>query len=502
MVTKLTKKKFVFKSKITSKIFWYTCSLLFFNFLLVSIIGNIFLRSYTVYHKEQYLYDIYSNLVSKEHDSEEFKNEIKTIQYENIYILCYDYSINTIMYSNSGNINKEINKELIKVLNEKTNEYDFLMLSPTSEYEKNIYELTGRQQQITLFGKYLSKDSNKYIVLQTPYQPIVDTTNVVSRFNIVSSLIVLLISVAPTVAFTYLITKPIKDATLVAKNIKNKDFSQRCIIRTNDEIAELEEAINIMADSINIYTSELESANLALKDDINNRKKLEQAQKEFVSNVSHEIKTPISIISGYAEGIKQGLATTDEDREEFCDIIIDECNRMTSIVIELLNLSKLENGSIKLDYNNFNINELCDIIISKFKLKCQKNNISIKLESDKNYIVRADYNEIEKVLINYFQNAYKHVFENGIISFIIKEEGEYVYIGVHNEGIQIPDSEIGNIWNKFYKIDKSHKREENSTGLGLSIVKATMDLHKMPYGVKNTPKGVEFYIKLQKGTDN
>ena len=122
MVTKLTNRKFVFKSKITSKIFWYTCSLLFFNFLLVSIIGNIFLRSYTVYHKEQYLYDIYSNLVSKEHDSEEFKNEIKTIQYENIYILCYDYSINTIMYSNSGNINKEINKELIKVLNEKTNE--------------------------------------------------------------------------------------------------------------------------------------------------------------------------------------------------------------------------------------------------------------------------------------------------------------------------------------------------------------------------------------------
>ena len=110
-----------------------------------------------------------------------------------------------------------------------------------------------------------------------------------------------------------------------------------------------------------------------------------------------------------------------------------------------------------------------------------------------------DYNEIEKVLINYFQNAYKHVIDNGTISFILKEEGEYVYIGVNNDGMQIPEDEINNIWNKFYKVDKSHKREENSTGLGLSIVKATMDLHKMPYGVKNTDNGVEFYIKLQKG---
>ena len=154
-----------------------------------------------------------------------------------------------------------------------------------------------------------------------------------------------------------------------------------------------------------------------------------------------------------------------------------------------------------MDYSNFNINELCEIIISKFKLKCQNAHINMILKADKTFEVRADYNEIEKVLINYFQNAYKHVIDNGTISFILKEEGEYVYIGVNNDGIQIPEEEINNIWNKFYKVDKSHKREENSTGLGLSIVKATMDLHKMPYGVKNTENGVEFYIKLQKGIE-
>lgn len=501
MDTKLTKLK-TYKAKITKKIFWYTCSLLFFNFLLVSLIGNFFLDAYAVYNKEKYLYDIYNKVLTIDCNSEKFLEEMKIIQYENIYVTCYDYNTEEIIYSNINIKNKNINKDNLKAIFDKLITADFFMISPKSEHEENLYAITGRQQQITLFGRYLSKESDKYIVLQTPYQPILNITNAISRFNIISSLIVLLISSLPTLAFAYLISKPIKEATLVARNIKNKDFSQRCIIRSQDEIAELGETINIMADSIAIYTTELENANEQLTSDIINRKKIEQAQKEFVSNVSHEIKTPISIISGYAEGIKQGLATTDEEREEFCDIIIDECQRMTDIVVELLSLSKLENGTIELDYSNFNINELCEIIISKFKLKCQNAHINIILKADKTFEVRADYNEIEKVLINYFQNAYKHVIDNGTISFILKEEGEYVYIGVNNDGIQIPEEEINNIWNKFYKVDKSHKREENSTGLGLSIVKATMDLHKMPYGVKNTENGVEFYIKLQKGIEN
>lgn len=498
MDIKLNKEK---KGKITKKIFIYISSLLVFNFLLVSIIGSTFLEKYTVKNKAKYIYDIYLDLVKLDTYSDKFNNKIKSISYENIYVMAYDYNTNKLIYSSVGTENTIINKEDIDLLIQEINnreKADAIINYPTSAYENTIYNITGRQQQVTVFGKYLSQTSDKYLIIQTPYQPIIDISNVVSRFNIISSLIVLLISIFPTLGFMYFITKPIKEATIVARSVKNKDFSKRCIIRTNDEISEMEEAINIMADSINTYTKELESANNSLKDDINNRKKIEQAQKEFISNVSHEIKTPISIISGYTEGIKQKLATTDEEREEFCNIILDECERMTNIVIELLNLSKLEDGTIKLEYSDFNINELCDLIISKFKLKCQNSKIKLKIESNKEYFVRADYNEIEKILINYVQNAYKHVYSNGTISIIIKEEGEYVYIGVNNDGLQIPEEEMSNIWNKFYKIDKSHKREENSTGLGLSIVKASMLLHKMPYGVKNTDNGVEFFIKLQK----
>lgn len=499
MVIKLNKQKP--KEKITKKIFLYISSLLLFNFLLVSLIGNAFLEKYTIKNKADYLYDIYFDLLKISINSNEFNDKIKSILYENIYIIVYDYSTNNVIYSNVNNQNVAINKYDTELLIEEINNRkpaDFIITYPTSNHETTIYKITGRQQQITIFGRYLSQTSNKYLIIQTPYQPIIDISNIISRFNIISSLIVLLISIIPTLGFTYFITKPIKEATLVARNIKNKDFSKRCIIRTNDEISEMEEAINIMADSINTYTKELESANDLLKNDINNRKKIEQAQKDFISNVSHEIKTPISIISGYTEGLKQDIASTKEEKEEFCNIILDECERMTSIVVELLSLSKLEDGTTKLEYSDFNINELCDLVVSKFKLKCQKSKINLNLNANKEFIVRADYNEIEKILINYLQNAYKHVSSFGTISIIIKEEGEYVYIGVNNDGLQIPEEEIPNIWNKFYKIDKSHKREENSTGLGLSIVKASMLLHKMPYGVKNTDNGVEFFIKLQK----
>ena len=491
-------KNILFKSNITKKIFIYTCSLLVFNFLLISLIANFFLEKYTLDSKEKYMYDVYVDLISLNYESEEFLTTIDAIKYENIYVMCYDYEQNKIVYSNNGTKTEIPDIQDASLLIETIQSEDYMIIYPTSSFEQVIYNITGRQQQITIIGKYLSRNSNQYLILQMPYLPIIDITTTVSRFNIISSFIVLLISIVPTMAFTVLITKPIKEATIVAKSIKNKDFSQRCIIRTKDEISELEEAINIMADSIKVYTEELENANIILKDDLNNRKKIEQAQKEFISNVSHEIKTPISIISGYAEGIKQGIASTDEERDEYCDIIIDECKRMTEIVIELLNLSKLENGTIKLEYCDFNINELCEIIMHKFELKCKNAGIKLKLISDKEYFVRADYNEIEKVIINYMQNAYKHVSDEGTISIIIKEEGEYIYIGINNDGQEIPEAEQSNIWNKFYKIDKSHKREENSTGLGLSIVKATMDLHKMPYGVKNTKNGVEFYIKLQK----
>ncbi len=483
----------------SNKILTYICSLLVFNLLIVSILSNILLEPLTVSYRTKYLGSIYFSLLDKDYKSSEFKKIVNNIQYENIYVLCFNMDTNEIEYSNSNTIpiSNEIHEKDILFSYLKNN--DYLQVLPLSNLEDTLYDITGRQQQLSIIGKYKSSsEGKKVLIIQTPYAPIISITSMVSRFNVVSSILVFILSLIPTLSFITFITKPIKEATAVAKNIKNKDFSQKCIIRTNDEIAEMEEAINLMSDSIKIYTEELKNLNTSLQDDIEKQKKIELAQKEFVSNVSHEIKTPISIISGYAEGIKQGLPVDEAEREEYCNIIIDECQRMTSIVLELLTLSKLENGSTHLSFSDFCINDLCEEVMSKFRLKCHELNINLKINQEENYMVSADYSKIERVLVNYVQNAYKHVSEKGTISFILKPEGEYIYIGVNNDGAQIPENEIENLWNKFYKIDKSHKREENSTGLGLSIVKATMILHKMPYGVKNTLNGVEFFIKLKK----
>ena len=199
MVIKLNKQKP--KEKITKKIFIYISSLLLFNFLLVSLIGNVFLEKYTIKNKADYLYDIYFDLLKVSINSNEFNDKIKSILYENIYIIVYDYSTNNVIYSNVNNQNVAINKYDTELLIEEINNRkpaDFIITYPTSNHETTIYKITGRQQQITIFGRYLSQTSNKYLIIQTPYQPIIDISNIISRFNIISSLIVLLISIIPT----------------------------------------------------------------------------------------------------------------------------------------------------------------------------------------------------------------------------------------------------------------------------------------------------------------
>jgi signal transduction histidine kinase len=395
----------------------------------------------------------YQKFRNIDYNSENFYDELRSIQQENIYITYYDCKENKILYSSVNSVNIEINTKAADFLFKTplTEEY---YVAPNSTGDSALYEITGRKQQTSVVGPYTNGEEWQYLILQYPSQPIDDIVSVTGNYYFISYIVIFFLSIPATSAILYSINKPLKEATSVARKIKNKDFSERCIIRTNDEIAELEEAINMMADSIDDYTSELKTANQTLSDDVNKMKKMDKMQKDFISNVSHEIKTPISIISGSAEAIKQDVPSTLEERNEFCDIIIDECARMTDMVVQLLNLSKLESGAIELDYSDCDVSEMCAIVISKFKPKCKKENINIDLNADKEYFVRADYNEIEKVIINFIQNAYKHVSSNGTITVNVKKDGEYVYVGVNNDGAHIDEDEIENVWVKFYKLDK------------------------------------------------
>ena len=218
---------------------------------------------------------------------------------------------------------------------------------------------------------------------------------------------------------------------------------------------------------------------------------------EFLSNVSHELKTPIALIQGYAEGLKEGIFDSPESMDFYCDVIIDEASKMNVMVKKLLTLNQLEFGNESLEMNRFDIVELVEAIVTANELRASQQGITIEFNPDEKHIdVWSDEYKIEEVVTNYLSNAINHCeFEKKIVIRIGKVE-DCVRVYVYNTGKHIPEEDIERIWDKFYKVDKARTREYGGNGIGLSIVKAIMDSYGNSFGVSNVEGGVEFWFDL------
>ena len=243
----------------------------------------------------------------------------------------------------------------------------------------------------------------------------------------------------------------------------------------------------------------IEKQNEELQNNLNLKEMLEERQKTFISDVSHEIKTPIAVINGYAEGIKLGLPETEDEKEEYCQLIMDECTRLSQMVQQLISLSKMENAEITLTCEQFNLCEVVEQIKHRFKKMCEEENIEISTNIPEKALVFADKTVIEGIVSNYVENAYKYCKKPGTIKISVFENKNDVCVSVYNNGDGFSEEEKLKIWDRFYKIDKARTRNTTSTGIGLSIVKAYMQKYDMPYGVNNIDEGVEFFILLKKG---
>ena len=224
-------------------------------------------------------------------------------------------------------------------------------------------------------------------------------------------------------------------------------------------------------------------------------------RKQFISDVSHELKTPIALIQGYAEGLVENVVNDEESKKFYSEVILDEANKMDRLVKQLLELMKLEYGNRKFDNTNFNVVELINEVVKNSKLMHEEQNIKIEINSKDEIIVNADDFYIEQVLTNYFTNAIKHVQEvNGkkLIRITVEERESKIRIIVFNTGKNIDEENLSRIWNRFYKVDESRNREDGGTGIGLSLVKAIMNNYGNDYGVENRENGVEFYFELDK----
>jgi signal transduction histidine kinase len=276
------------------------------------------------------------------------------------------------------------------------------------------------------------------------------------------------------------------------------DFSNHYAVNGKDEIAELGSSINTMSSALEKTISDLKTANLQLMSDYEQKMKQSEARRAFISNVSHELKTPISLIQTYAEGLTEGIAAGVDNRDFYCEVIVDEANKMSTLIKKMTMLMQLETGKEELVIERFDISELIANILQKNQPRFEEKQVTVKHTHAQPIYVWADEFLIENVLSNFLSNALNHVNQQGRIEvFLTPVENNRVRISVFNSGNCIPEEDLPRIWESFYKVDKARTRAYGGTGIGLSVVSAIMIAHRMPYNVLNKEDGVEFYIELE-----
>lgn len=292
------------------------------------------------------------------------------------------------------------------------------------------------------------------------------------------------------------ITNPISELTVLSSRMKNLDFDAKYKCRAGNEIDELGENFNKMSEELEKTISELKSVNNQLQKDIENKIRIDQQRQEFLNNVSHELKTPIALVQGYAEGLKENISDDPESREFYCDVIMDEAAKMNKLVKNLLTLNHLEEGRDEVKMERFDIVSLIKGVLQSMDIMIQQKEAKVSFDTENPVYVWADEFRIEEVVTNYTSNALNHLDGDREIEICVCPEGDRVKITVFNTGSPIPEADIPNLWKKFYKVDKARTREYGGSGIGLSIVKAIMESHNQEYGVRNYDNGVEFWFTL------
>ena len=292
------------------------------------------------------------------------------------------------------------------------------------------------------------------------------------------------------------LTRPILKLAEISDQMADLRFDVRYEGKETDEIGVLGENINHLSHSLNMAISDLRQANKQLARDLKEKEEIDERRRQFLSNVSHELKTPIALIQGYAEGLSAGVTVDPESTEFYCDVIQDEAQKMNQIVKRLLNLDEIESGHMSMMPEPFNLAELVREVAESTRMLAGEKKAELVVDLPEEIPVKADQFMIESVVQNYMSNAWHYVSDPGRVEIGSRRQGNMVQITVFNTGEAIPREDIGHIWDKFYKVDKARTRSYGGSGIGLSLVKAVMTAHESRCGVNNRRDGVEFWFEL------
>lgn len=467
-----------------------TCTVLF------NLIANIFfLERYYIESKKERLLDVYGAIY-------EFSTTKETYALENeIARMCGTYNINYIVTDASSNtimtsINdpQAFNQTLRDIILSSSTDNIDIITETDNYFIGTIKDDNKNLNYLTMWGNLYN---GNFFMIRTPIEAIRESVNLFNGFVFNVGALSLVFSILVIYFVSRQITKPIIELTKISKKMSKLDFSAKYKNYNNNEIDTLGENFNAMSDTLEHTIAELKTANAHLKEDVENSIRIDNMRREFIANVSHDLKTPIALISGYAEGLKESINDDPESRDFYCEVIMDEAKKMNHMVKQLMKLTSIESGANLPEFSHFDIDELIRNGINSSELLI-KEEVDVQFVTDnKKHFVWADEFEIEEVFRNYFSNALNHVENERKIKISVEEqEGNIVKVSIYNTGKQIPEASIEHIWDKFYKVDKARTREYGGSGVGLSIVKAIMEAHSGGYGVQNEEDGVSFWFTL------
>lgn len=467
--------------------------------LLCLLVNNVFLGQYYIRSKTAVIYDAYETIAqaanSDSYSSDEFQRELNDVC-SKYNITVYVMDANSRVKYVSGNGGAQLEARLFG--------YVFgLPLDAVRVLEKGTdyrLQMTGQEgeEYLEMYGRLNSGIS---FIMRTPVESIRESAKIANRFfayvgcmgTIAGGLIIWFVSRR--------ITKPILELNTISERMVHLDFEAKYHGNAKNEIDLLGENINKLSTSLEKSISELKTANNELQKDIEKKEQMDEMRREFLSNVSHELKTPIALIQGYAEGLQEGINDDPESRAFYCEVIVDEAAKMNSMVKRLLTLNQLEFGNDVVSMERFDIAALIRNYVQSAAILTRQNGITVRMEEYPPIFVWADEFKTEEVFMNYFTNAVNHCDGQKIIDIKLTTCDGKVRISVFNTGTPIPEESVPHLWEKFYKVDKARTREYGGSGVGLSIVKAIMESMNQDYGVENYTNGVMFWFELETVAD-
>ena len=466
--------------------------------LLIFLLNKLLLSRVYMYNKTRVMQDAFTALDKASKSGEVYTDDY----YYKIEETSAKYNVAVVIISPNGDMKVATARDYDRIISQMymllfDDKVDKLLTFYDGDYTVKRFTDQRNGQEFLLFWGSLS-DGN-IAILRSTISSMEESANVTNRFLLVVGLIAIFISIFVARSTTKLFTAPLEELTQISRKMAKLDFSKKYTPRDpGNEIDRLGEHMNSMANTLENTIGDLKNANAALQKDLELRDQNEKMRKEFLSNVSHELKTPIAVIQGYAEGLAEGVIEDKESQQYYCEVIVDEAKRMNTMVKQMLALNQIEYGESHVHMEHLFLAEIIKSVVATNHILAEKSEVNLTVEPFEDVQVWADEFFTEQVLTNYITNGIHYAKYEKQVQIRVKDQGKDVRISVFNSGDPIPEESVDRIWEKFYKVDKARTREYGGSGIGLSVVKAVMDSFGKECGVINYDNGVEFWFELDK----